>query len=330
MTDEDAGRHATRPREIPRAGWRRALERALAETSRDNVSIIAAGVAFYVLLALFPAIAAIVSIYGLVVDPETVRQQVAELGAVLPEAARGILEDQLGRVAGGAGGALGLGAAGGILLALWSAGAGTKALMTALNVVYDEEEKRGLVTFNALALLLTLGLILFLITVLALVAALPPVLAQLDLPAAVEALARWSRWPILAIAFVLVLAVLYCFAPSRRAPRWRWVSTGAIAATVVWLLASAAFSWYASAFGSYNATYGSLGAVVVLMVWLWLSAFIVLVGGEINAALEHRTEVDSTLGPDRAMGERGARVADTVAGGDRAPPQDADTPRPAR
>jgi membrane protein len=310
--DAGRGRQAARPRDIPSRGWRDILFRVKDEMARDNLSMIAAGVAFYGLFAIFPALAALVSIYGLIVEPQDAQQQIAQLQGVLPQDARSIVEEQLTRVTSSAQGALSLGVLGGLLLTLWSAGRGTKALIEALNIVYDEDEKRGLIKLNAIALALTLGIVLFVVAALALVAILPPLLAGLGLPEAVQAWARWLRWPILAGAFMTALAVLYRYGPSREEPRWRWVSWGAAAATLLWIAGSVLFSWYVANFDSYNETYGSVGAVAILMMWFWLSALIVLLGAELNAEMEHQTERDTTTGAPEPMGRRGAYVADHV------------------
>jgi membrane protein len=246
------------------------------------------------------------------VDPQTVSDQLAATSQVLPEETRGLIEEQLTRVSSSASTALSLGAIVSLLLALWSANKGTQSLISALNIVYDEPEKRGFIRLTLISLGLTLGIILFLIVGLAAIAAMPALFGNLGLPESIEQLASWLRWPILGLAFVVGLAVLYRFAPSRDEPRWRWVSWGAVAATVLWLIGSAAFSWYVSNFGSYNETYGSIGAVAVLMMWFWLSALIVLLGAELNAEMEHQTERDTTRGRERRIGERGAYVADTV------------------
>jgi membrane protein len=288
------------------------LWRVKDEMANDNLSLVAAGVAFYALLALFPALAATVSIYGLLVDPQTVSEQLAATSQVLPAETRGLIEEQLTRVSSSASTALSLGALFSLLLALWSANKGTQSLISALNIVYDEPEKRGFIRLTLISLGLTLGIILFLIVGLAAIAAMPALFANLGLPESIKQLASWLRWPILGLAFVIGLAVFYRFAPSRDEPRWRWVSWGAVVATVLWLVGSALFSWYVSNFGSYNETYGSIGAVAELMMWFWLSALIVLLGAELNAEMEHQTERDTTRGRERRIGERGAYVADTV------------------
>jgi membrane protein len=306
------GRAADTPREIPAAGWRDVLWRVKARVSEDDLSLVAAGVAFYGLLAIFPGIAATVSIYGLLVDPQTVSAQLAATSELLPAEARGIIEEQLTRVTSSATTALGLGAIVSLLLALWSANKGTQSLISALNIVYHEREKRGFVRLTLISLGLTLGIILFLIVGLAAIAVMPALFGHLGLPEPVARLVRWLRWPVLGLGFVIGLGLLYRFAPSRTEPRWRWVSWGAVLATVLWLVGSALFSWYVANFGSYNETYGSIGAVAVLMMWFWLSALFVLLGAELNAEMEHQTRRDTTRGPERPLGERGAYVADTV------------------
>jgi membrane protein len=205
-----------------------------------------------------------------------------------------------------------MGVAVGLLLALWSAAKGMGALLTSLDIVYDESETRGFVKFNATALLMTLGAILFVLISLSLIAALPALLGHLGLPESIQSLLAWLRWPLLAVAVVLGLAVLYRYGPDRQNPKWSWVSWGAVIATVLWLAASALFSFYASNFGNYNETYGSMGAVIILMMWFFISAYVVLLGAEINAEMEHQTEQDTTTGAPRKRGEREAHVADTV------------------
>ena len=306
------GRAATRPTQIPTKGWRDILLRVKDEVSQDNVSIVSAGVAFYALLAIFPALAALVSIYGLWADPAQIQQQLATVDTILPNQAREILNNQLSKVAGQGYTALSLGVIGGVLLALWSATKGTKALMTALNIVNDEEEKRSFLKLNAVALSLTLGAILFAIIALALIVALPALLGNLGLQEYARLWVAGLRWPLLALAVIVALAVLYRYGPSRDEPRWRWVSWGAVAATVLWLIGSALFSFYVSHFGSYNETYGSLSAVIILLMWFYLTAFVVLLSAELNAEMEHQTVKDTTEGEPRPMGERAAYVADTV------------------
>jgi membrane protein len=310
-TSAERGRQAERPSQIPKAGWRDILLRTKNEISDDHVSMIAAGVAFYGLLALFPAIAAIISLWGLLFDPQQIEQQIAAMSEFLPPEAAAIIEEQARQIAASSGG-LGVSAAIGILFALYSASKGMKALIEGLNIIYDEEEKRGFIKLNLIALGLTLGLIVALLAALGLIIVVPVVLNFLGLGSVANALVSLLRWPILFVGALLVLAALYRLAPSRAAPRWRWVSWGAGVATVVWIIGSIAFSIYVQNFGSYNETYGSIGAVIILLMWFWLSAFVVLLGAELNSEMEHQIERDSTTGHAQPRGRRGAYVADHV------------------
>jgi membrane protein len=264
------------------------LLRVKRQMSRDRLSIIAAGVAFYALLAVFPALIAMVALYGLVFDPQQVETHVAALTGMLPPEAADLLLRQLSDLTQTGSGALGIGAAVGLLLALWSASAGVRTLMEALNVAYGEVESRGVIRFYGTALLLTLAAIVGAIVAIGAVIALPVVVRFLGLGALLEGLISFARWPILAAAMLLGLAVIYRFGPSRAAAKWRWISRGAVIATGLWLLGSALFSLYVSNFASYNETYGSVGAVVILLTWFLLSAYAVLIGAEVNADLERQ------------------------------------------
>ncbi len=310
--EQGRGREADRPGTIPRRGWKDILKRTLKESKKDNVSIVSAGVAFYALLAIFPAIAAMVSLYGLVADPATVQEQLAAVQGILPTEARSMMENQMSRVAAGSGGALGLGAIFGILFSIWSATKGTKAVMTALNIVYGEEEGRGFIKQNLMALTLTVGGILFIILALGLVVAFPALFGNLGLPGFVQTLASALRWPVLWLALVLGLAVLYRYAPDREEPKWRWVNWGSTAASILWIILSLVFSYYVANFGNYNETYGAIGAVIILLMWFFITSYVVLMGAELNAEMEHQTSRDSTTGTPRRMGKRGAHAADTL------------------
>ncbi|MFZ7127693.1 MAG: YihY/virulence factor BrkB family protein [Desulfobacterales bacterium] len=312
MTGQSRGRQAAKPGQIPKSGWKDILFRTKEEIGKDNLSIVAGGVAFYMLLAIFPAIGAMVAIYGLVADPGQIQQQVAALSHILPQQAMSILQDQLSRLAAGAGGALSLGALFGLLLALWSAAKGMKALITGLNIVYDEEDQRGFIKLNTIAIGLTLAAILFAIVAIGFVVVFPAVLGFLGLSEVARVLTSVLRWPLLAVFGMSALALLYRYAPDRDEPQFRWVSWGAAAAIVLWLAASLLFSFYVKNFGSYNETYGSIGAVVILLMWFYITAFTVLLGAELNAEMEHQTAHDTTRGRPRAMGQRGAHVADTL------------------
>ncbi len=319
MTNErgpaERGTTATRPRDIPKRGWGDVLKRVAAAIGNDNVPLIAAGVAFYAILAIFPALVALVSTYGLIADPRQVERQLQALSGMMPEAAWQIIEQQLTSVASSAQGSLTLGVAAGILIALWSATRGTKSAMAAMNIAYNESERRGFLRLNLVAVLLTAGLLLIMMLALLAVLAVPPLLGVLELGPWLAWLVSVARWAVLAGVIMLALALLYHYGPSWRAPRWAWVSPGAVFATIVWIVASVLFSWYVASFANYNATYGSLGAVIILLTWFFLSAFVLVLGAEINGELEHQTGEDTTVGEERPRGERGAYMADHMASG---------------
>jgi membrane protein len=308
----ERGREADYPSEVPASGWRDILLRAWEQIGTDNISMIAAGVAFYGLLAIFPAITAFVSIWGLAADPAQVQSQFATIRQIVPAEAWELLDAQLRSVAASSPRALGWGVALGILVALWSAGAGVRALITALNIAYDEEEKRGIIKLYAVGFLFTVGLIGAAALALIVIVAVPVVLQFLPLGSLADAAIRGLTWLFLAALVMAGLAVLYRYAPSRSHARMRWVTWGAIGATVLWVLASFLFQVYAANFANYSATYGSLGAVIALLMWLGVSAFVVLLGAELNAEMEHQTRKDTTTGPEKPLGERGAYVADDV------------------
>jgi membrane protein len=309
--DASRGRQAERPQQIPPKGWKDIARRTAKEVKQDQVPLLAAGVAFYALLSLFPAIIAAVSIYGLVADPETVRGQLDRLTQLLSPDTASILGQQIRQVTAGAGGALGLATVLGILTALWSASSGMKALITGVNMAYDETETRKFVKLRGLALLLTLGAMVLMGVALVLIVAFPALTN--DWPTALRWTASILRWLLLAALLIVGLAVLYRYAPDRDQPRWSWVSWGSGIATVLWVLASIGFSFYVSLFGNYNKTYGALAGIIILLFWLYLSAFVVLLGAELNAEMELQTARDTTAGPERPMGERDAHAADHVA-----------------
>ena len=313
MTEQLVGKDAEKPTEIPPRGWWQVVRRAFKESSADNVPILAAGVAFFAFLAIFPAMIAAITLYGIFADPETVAAQVRDLSAALPEQAQPILADQLQSVASASGGALGVSLVVSILAALWSASSGTGNLLKAINIAYDEDESRGFLKVRGLALALTLGAIVFLLLTLALVAVVPVVLNVLPLGPVGTILAQVLRWVLLVALVVAALAVTYRIAPDRDQPRFSWVTTGSLVATVLWIIGSIAFSLYVNNFGSYNKTYGAIAGVVVLMLWLYLTSYIVLLGAEVNAESERQTRADTTRGASAPMGERGAAAADELA-----------------
>ena len=307
------GDDADTPAQIPPRGWIQVTKRAFAETKSDNVPILAGGVAFFAFLALFPAIIAALTLYGIVADPAQVASQVQSLTALLPETARPLVADQVNAVTAGSDGALGVGLVVSLLAALWSASGGTMNLIKATNLAYDEDETRGFLKLRGTALALTLGSVVFVLLAVALVAGVPVLFDALGLGGIGLVLAQVLRWVLLVGLVVGALAVVYRVAPDRDAPRFSWVSVGAIVATVLWVIGSVAFSLYVSNFGSYNKTYGALAGVIVLMLWLYLTSYIVLLGAEINAESERQTSRDSTKGPAEPLGERGAAAADSVA-----------------
>lgn len=310
--DARRGRHARSPGQLPARGWRDILWRVKDEIAQDHLSVIAAGIAFYAMLSIFPALGAALSLYGIVADPTTVERHIAGAAEILPEAARALITDQLAAIAQQPRASLGIGVIVGLLFSLWSASAGMQTMMTALNVVYDEVEKRSFIRFYGTALLMTLGGILFSILALSLVAALPAAIAWIGLSGGLRTAILLMRWPLLGIAVIVAIAVVYRYGPSRETPRWNWVSWGAVTATILWLLGSVLFSLYVSNFADYNKTYGALGAVIVLLMWFYISAYVVLLGAELNAEMEHQTAEDTTERGGQRLGERGAYVADTV------------------
>jgi membrane protein len=307
-----AGREAERPSEIPPRGWFAVLRRVKAEVKEDNVPLLAAGVAFYAMLAIFPAIIAVVTVYGMVADPAQVESQVGELAKSLPSGADQLLTEQLKSVTSAGRQSLSIGLALSLLGVLWSASGGVQGLVKGLNLVYDERETRGFLKLRGLSLLLTLGAIVVAVTAVALIAVFPGFVDSLGLGRAGELAASIGRWVVLALLVLAALAVVYRYAPDRAKPRWRWVSWGAVVALVLWLLGSVGFSWYVDNFGKYNQTYGALAAVIILLLWLFLSAFVVLLGAEFDAETERQTARDTTTGPSRPLGQRDAEVADTL------------------
>lgn len=310
--DDGRGRQAEKPTEIPAKGWKDILWRVYERVQHDRVMLVAAGVTFYALLALFPAITALVSIYGLFADPVTLQEHLNMLAGFLPSGALDIIGEQVKRIASKGAGTLSISFIVSLVIALWSANAGMKSIFDALNIVYEESEKRSFIVLNAISLMFTLGAILFLLVAVGAVVILPIFLGYLGLGSSAEMLVSILRWPALLAGIIFGLALIYRYGPSRDNAKWRWITPGSIVASILWLAASMLFSWYVANFGSYNETYGSLGAVIGFMTWIWISTIIVLVGTEINAEMEHQTAKDTTEGPRQPLGTRGARMADTV------------------
>jgi membrane protein len=304
------GEEAEKPQEIPAKGWVQIAKRGWAEAKADNVPLMAAGMAYYAFLAIFPAIIAAVLLYGFFADPSTIAQQLDALGSAVPADIRKTLTDQIGLAAGN--GKVGFGAVIAILVALFSASGGMSNLMTAVNIAYDEEETRGFVKKRLIALALTVGAIVFLLIVVSLVAVLPAVLSFLGTNGLVLFLIQAARWLLIVVVISIALAVLYRVAPDRDAPKIRWVSVGAGIATVLWIVASVGFSIYVSQFGSYAKTYGAIAGIVILLLWLFITSYAILLGAEINAESEQQTVADTTKGDPMPIGERDAVKADSL------------------
>ncbi|MCW2607170.1 MAG: ribonuclease [Frankiales bacterium] len=309
------GVDADKPTELGKAGWKQVVKRAWKETKDDNVPLLAAGVAFYAFLALFPGLIAMVTLYGLVADPATVQDQIESISRALPPETATLIADQLREITSTDSGSLGVGLVVSLLAALFSASGGVQNMMKAINLAYDEKETRGFLKLRGTALLLTLGAVVFLVVAVGLVAVVPVVFDALSLGVVGTFFGQVARWAALVAFVVVALAVLYRYAPDRDNARLEWVGVGSIAATVLWVVGSAGFSLYVSNFGKYGKTYGALAGVVVLLLWLFLTSYIVLFGAEVNAEAERQTAKDTTEGPERALGERRAVAADTVAAG---------------
>lgn len=312
LSEQGRGRRAETPLSIPPRGWSDILWRFYERTNEDRLLAIAAGVVFFGLLAVFPTITALVSCYGLFADPQTIGDNLRSLAVMLPEGSFNIVQEQIGRVLSKGSVTLGTTFLFGLALALWSANAGVKAVIDALNVVYGEREKRGFFKLNALSLLFTISGISALLLMVAAVVAMPLALDRLALTNDAKTIVSLARWPILFMMLMSALAVLYRFGPSRPSPRWEWIGIGTLVAAILWVGGSSLLSWYLSNFGDYDATYGSLGAAIGLMMWMWMSSIIVLCGAELNSEIEHQTAVDTTVGPRKPLGLRGASMADTI------------------
>ena len=310
--DRARGRRAVAPWQIPFKGWKDILIRTYQQINEDRLLAVAAGVVFYGLLALFPAVTALVSSYALFAKASTINDHLSLMSGILPAGAFDIVRDQVARVLAKGDVKLGMAFATSFLLAVWSANGGMKAILDALNVAYEEKEKRGFLKLNAVSLAFTFAGLVGVLIAIGCVVALPIVLSTIGLGSISDALLRIGRWPALVFMLLLGLAVLYRYGPSRRSPQWRWLSVGSVIASVLWLSGSALLSFYLANYANYDATYGSLGAAIGLMMWMWMSTIVVLFGAELNAEIEHQTAADSTEDGDKPLGERGARMADTV------------------
>lgn len=306
------GRDATAPTQIPVKGWKDILFRTFKEVGQDRVTLIAAGATYFMLLAIFPTLTAIVSIYGLIVSPETVQQHVAILTNVLPAGGASIVEEQLSRLTSQETPTLGFALAISVGLALWSSSSGVKSLFEAMNIAYDEEEKRNFFKLNLTALLFTLAGVVGAVVMIGVVVALPAVLGFIGLGTGLEWLAQIGGYVLLAAVLLAGLAALYRFGPSRARAKWRWITPGAILAALIVLVVSGLFSWYTANFANYEKTYGSLGALIGFLTWMWICLTAVIIGAELNSEVEHQTARDSTVGTEEPLGQRNATMADTV------------------
>lgn len=306
------GRAADKPTEIPAKGWKDILWRVKDEIADDRVSLIAAGVAFYGFLAIFPAIAALMALSGLFLEPSDITDQISALAGLVPQDIVDIILEQATAVTGSSEGGLGLAALLSLLLAIYSASKGVGSLMDGLNVAYDEKEERGFIKLKAVTLGLTALIIAGLLLALVVVAVLPAVVDFFRLGPVGEPVVLVLSFVVLAALTMAGLAVLYRYGPSRDAAEWSWVSLGGLVGCALWIVASAGFAFYVSSFGSYNESFGALAGVVILLTWLWMSVFIVLIGAELNAEMEAQTRRDTTQGQDVPMGHRDAEKADTL------------------
>jgi membrane protein len=306
------GRAARTPSDIPRAGWRDILLRVWQKLSQDNLSLVAAGVALNTLLAVFPAMAVLASVYGMFASPAQVGHEIAPFYGILPHEAAGIIQAQLEALARPRNQTLGIGAIVSFVVSVYYSSQGVSALMSATNIAYSERERRGFLKVILVAIGFAIGAVAGFVVMLLLTVAVPLGLEHLPLPGFVDQAALILRWVLLWVFAALGLAIVYRYAPSRENAQWRWVTWGSVVAATLWLGSRRLFSLYVRNFGSYGKTYGALGGVIVLIMWFYLQAYAIVLGAEFNAETEHQTAVDTTRGPPAPMGERGAYVADTL------------------
>ena len=314
LTEDDIsrGRDAETPSAIPAKGWKDVFWRVWKSLTQDHVMLIAGGVTFYLLLALFPALVAFMSIYGIFLDPATAVDHAQSLRGLVPPAAVDMMAEQLARLTTKQSDTLTVGLILSLIIAFWSANGGVKAMIEGLNYAYNEREKRSFVRLNTVAFAFTLGAMALMVLLFVALAVIPAMLAVLNLGPTGDLVIRFLRWPLLVLTLGFSLTVLYRHGPSRRSPEWRWVTWGSAFATISWLLMSIAFTTYLDRVANFNATYGALAAPIGFLFWVWLSIIVIILGAEINGEMEHQTAVDTTVGPDKPMGKRGAVMADTL------------------
>lgn len=303
---------AKKPWEISWRGWWEISKRVVNNVNQHDISLIAAGVALFIMLSIFPALNVAVSLYALFASPENIISHIQPLQQLLPEEAFELITEQMNELANAGGISFNLTLVLSLLIWFWVSRKGAMALIKACNIIYQEHEKRPFWGLLLLSLLFTVVGIVGLLVLALLAIILPIVLDRMFLGETIEMLLKTLRWPILAMLFIAVLEAIYRFAPNRKNAKWRWVSVGAVVATLLWLAASIGFTLYVQNFSNYNDTYGAIGSVIILILWFYISAFVVLLGAEINAEMEYQTTLDSTVGDDKPMGERGAYVADTT------------------
>jgi len=306
------GRAARTPSEIPRAGWRDILLRVWHKIGEDNLSLVSAGVALNTLLAVFPAMAVLASVYGMFASPAQVAKEIAPFYGILPHDAASIIQTQLEALARPRDRTLGIGAIVSFIVSVYYSSQGVSALMSATNIAYSERERRSFIKLILVAIGFAVGAVVGFVLMLLLTVAVPLALQRLPVPGFVSMAVLVLRWILLWLFAVLGLAIVYRYAPSRENAQWRWVTWGSVVAATLWLIASVLFSLYVRDFGSYGRTYGALGSVIVLIMWFYLQGYAIVLGAEVNAEAEHQTAVDTTRGPPAPMGERGAYVADTL------------------
>lgn len=311
-TDRYPGEAAPQPSDISSGGWKQVTKRTVSEIKKDHLTLLAAGVAFKGLLALFPSIVAAISIWSLVADPQEMAQQTQSMTQALPSSAGQLVQDQVSNVAQSGQSTVSVALAVSVAVALWGASGGMAGLIEGTTAAYDEVDDRKFPVKRGLAILLTIGGIVFLLITVGLIAVLPAVLDNLGLPQSATIAVQVGQWVALAAVMAVALAVVYKVGPDRNRAEFRWVSVGAVVATVLWLIGSGLFTLYVNNFGKFGETYGAFAGIIVLMLWLFLTAFLVLLGAEINAEMERQTRADTTEGESEPIGRRGATPADTT------------------
>lgn len=308
----ERGRNAESPLSVPLIGWTDVIRRVIDEMGADHLGIIAAGVAFFAMLAFVPGLIALISLYGLVLDADDVARHIEALSVLMPGAGRRLVHHQLGEIVESSKAGLSVGLAVSVFGGLFVASNGVLALLRGINIAYDEPETRGYAHMRLKAFLLTATVVGFIVLALPVITVLPAVLSEIGLPITQQLLVRLGRWPLLALLVVAGLSHLYRSGPNRTLPKWRWVLPGAVVATGIWIGMSFLFAWFVASFGRFNETYGALAGVILMLLWLYVSSLSILIGAEVNAELERQTAADTTIGPEKPMGQRGAHAADTL------------------